>query len=425
MTEYVFTFLLTTLIMSLLILGVAALGELFPKIFSARLRYGAWIIILIGLIIPVRPMIGSGIINIEVQAETMLQQNISPQGAFSQGTTNVLPDFTPIMIIVLIWLAGAVGVLAYHIWRYARFIRLAKRWSAAVEDKTTLSVFKSVQHEKGLANKQIRLRRCSFVSTSMLIGFFRPTVLLPEKHFETDELEMIIRHELVHYKRRDLFAKLAMVLAASVYWFNPAVYLMSAAMQADCEASCDEIVLTEVGRQNNQFYAELIIEMISDKKMVGTALSTCFYGSKRSVKKRMAAIMDQAERIRKLSFAVLCTITALIVMSGSVFAFSELQIEEMPTLTPVLYPIEEAPDENEGMEPQDEEEASAENEDIEPQDEEEAADENEGIKPQDEEEAPAYVPQITPAPHNNRGHNQRHGHGQQNQGRGSNCSQQP
>ena len=45
MIQYVYTFLLTSLIMSLLILGVAALGELFPKIFTARLRYAAWLII--------------------------------------------------------------------------------------------------------------------------------------------------------------------------------------------------------------------------------------------------------------------------------------------------------------------------------------------------------------------------------------------
>ena len=169
---------------------------------------------------------------------------------------------------------------------------------------------------------------------------------------------------------------------------------MNAAMQADCEASCDEIVLTEVGRQNNQFYAELLIEMIGDKKNVGTALSTCFYGSKRSVKKRMDAIMGTTGRIRKLPFAALCAVLALTVMSGSVFAFSESQTEEPPTPHPVLTPTEEADDEE----------------------------------------------QTTSAPNQNHGHNQNHGQqnqGQQNQGQGNhgnnqhpaqsgnNCSQPP
>ena len=363
MTRYVFTFLSTSLIMSLLIFGFAALGELFPKIFTARLRYAAWLIILIGLIIPIRPMIGSGLINIGLPAETLVRQSVSydaatnePQNflAASQGTfapehttettpgalppalQGVLPELTPMMIIALIWLGGAIGVFAFHIWRYARFIAVVKRWSEAVEDEVVLSVFKNVKNEKGLANKDIRLRKCNFVSTSMLIGFFRPMVLLPQKHFETDELEMIFRHELVHYKRRDLLAKPAMMLAASVYWFNPAIYLMNAAMQADCEASCDEAVLKEVGRQNNRFYAELVIEMIGGKKKAGTILSTCFYGGKRSVKKRMDAIMDPTGRVRTLSFAALCTVVALTVMSGSVFAFSQSQAGRQPTLPHIL-----------------------------------------------------------------------------------------
>ena len=457
MTQNIFTFLLTLLIMSLLIFGVAALGELFPKIFTARLRYAAWLIILIGLIIPIRPMIGSGLIYIGLPAETQIQQNVpgetatyepqnilySPQGAFAPELTGgraerVLPDFTPINIIALIWLTGAVGVSAFHIWRYARFIRLIKRWSMAIEDETTLSIFKNVQSEKGLANKHIRLRRCSFVSTSLLIGFLRPMVLLPQKHFESDELEMIFRHELIHYKRRDLLAKLAMMIAASVYWFNPAIYLMNAAMQADCEASCDEAVLMEVGRQNNQYYAELIIEMISDKKKVGTVLSTCFYGSKRSVKKRMGAIMDTTGHTRTLSFAALCAVIALTVLSGSVFAFSEQQGVRQTMLPPVLAPAEEAaeqpieesaeeateePNEEPAEEPAEEAAEEPAGEAIEEpaeeaSEEEQTADEYEQIieiqtPAGEQEEAPVYIQQNIPAPNHNHGHNQGHGQGRQ------------
>ena len=343
MTIHVLTFLLTSLIMSLLILGVAALGELFPKVFSARLRYVAWLIVLVGLIIPVRPMIGSGLIRVGLSAQHYVQQGlpgesttnelqiITQQGEFATvSVARALPESTHV-IIILIWITVATCILTFHIWRYVRFVKLIKRWGEIVEDETTLSVFRNVLNEMGLANKHIGLRRSDLISTSMLIGFSRPMVLLPKKHFDADELEMIFRHELVHYKRRDLFVKLVMLLVTSVYWFNPVVYLMNAVMQADCEASCDEAVLREVGKQNNQFYAELIIDMIGDKKMVKTALSTCFYGSKRSVKKRMDAIMDTTGRIGKLSFAAVCAVIVLTVMSGSVFAFYESQTEEQTT----------------------------------------------------------------------------------------------
>lgn len=69
----------------------------------------------------------------------------------------------------------------------------------------------------------IDLYVCGFVSSSMLTGFLRPVILLPEKHFETDELEFIFRHELIHYKRRDLVIKFLSVIAVSLHWFNPFV----------------------------------------------------------------------------------------------------------------------------------------------------------------------------------------------------------
>jgi len=187
---------------------------------------------------------------------------------------------------------------------------------------------KAVQSAKGISSKNIGLKKCSFISTSMIIGFLCPVILLPEKNFDADELELIFRHELIHYKRGDLFVKLLSIIATSIHWFNPAVYLMNAAMQADCEASCDEAVLSDIGENNNQYYAELIMDMIGRKSNNRTALSTCFYGGKRGIQTRMNAIMSATGGIKKVSFSVLLTLVVLMALSVSVFAFSGSSIQE-------------------------------------------------------------------------------------------------
>jgi len=329
--------------MSAIILGVLVAITFVPKQFSPRLRYLAWVVILLGLVIPMRPFLGGSLLTIELppalsmpsQVETIetnastLQTTLDfTQGIQTGQVATAGNAISLVSVITIIWAAVALAIFAFHIWKYARFAKLIRRWGEGVHDTAVVEIFRTIKKEKGI-KRNIGLKKCAFVSTSMLVGFIRPIVLLPDKDYETDELELIFRHELIHYKRGDLYVKLLSVIATSLHWFNPAIYLMSYAMQADCEASCDEKVLLEVGRDNSQFYAELIMDMISVGKSRGTQLSTCFYGGKRGIKIRMEAIMNGAVNITKISFSSLLVLfLTLTILSGSVFAFSNYSPQE-------------------------------------------------------------------------------------------------
>jgi len=365
MTHYIFSFLTTSLFMALIILTILTLSALLPKAFSPKLRYAAWIVVLVGLIIPFRPMFGNGLITFDVPyvpaAESGRQPNdvgniaIEPPiiGEIWQGTTiyepaaqSMLQTLSAIHVLVIAWATIAIAILIYHAWRYIGFKKLLKRWGVAGKDEDTLSILQAIQAEKGIANKKIGLKKCDFVSTSMIVGFLNPIILLPDKAFDADELDLIFRHELIHYKRGDLFIKLLSVIAISLNWFNPAVYLMSAAMQADCEASCDEAVIADVGGESKQFYAEIVMDMIGSKKAGGTALSTCFYGSKNGIKKRMEAIMNASGSVKKIAFSALAVLALLIIFTGSIFAFgSQTPSEQLPQQEP-QYPVFQQPPDN-------------------------------------------------------------------------------
>ena len=340
MAQHLFSFLTTSLIMSVIIMGALAAITFMPKKFSPRLRYLTWIVVLLGLVIPIRPFLGQGLFAIE------LPPTLSTHGQMyatdvSLNVLQVTLDFTEgvrlvgdeqaisiVSVVAVFWAITALAIFTFHIWRYIWFIRLIRRWGVTVNDVAVLSIFHNIKTEKGI-KRNIVLKKCPFISTSMLVGFIRPLVLLPDKHYESDELELIFRHELIHYKRSDLYIKLLSVIATSLHWFNPAIYLMSYAMQADCEASCDEKVLKEVGGEHNQFYAEIIMDMIGGKGCKGTQLSTCFYGGKRGIKIRMETIMDGTISITKVSLsAILILSITLTVLSGSVFAFSNYAPQE-------------------------------------------------------------------------------------------------
>jgi len=347
--------------MALIILAVLALGALFPKIFSPKLRYIAWIVILFGLIIPFRPLFGNGLVTIQMphnfpvesQRQTSnldgtvaepsitegYEQSITDYESDTQSNLPITQGISIIYVLVTAWGMVALAILSYQIWRYIRFKKLIRRWSSAQTDEYALTILQDIQADKGIANKKIGLRKCDFISTSMIVGFLHPVILLPDKDFNADELELIFRHELIHYKRGDLFIKLLSVIAISFNWFNPAVYLMNITMQADCEASCDEAVIAEIGGENRQFYAETIIDMIGSKKSNGIMLSTCFYGSKNGIRKRMEAIMNSANVAKKISFSVILALIVLIVLTGSIFAFSNQRPPEQTPHHMSQYPI--------------------------------------------------------------------------------------
>ena len=358
MSQFFLSFVATSLFMAIAIAAVLAIRTLFPNAFSPNMRYVVWMIILLGLIIPIRPLLGDGIIALQLpfaistesQAASIPSSTASAGIAASADSVIAAPAQEPlasaasdmginvlsglqalsaIEILAIIWATVALVVLFYHAGKYVRFFRLVKRWGSSVNDEETLAVLQAVKTEKGISSKKIALKKCGFMSTSMIVGFFRPLILLPEKDFSTEELEMIFHHELVHYRRGDLFVKLLSVIALSLNWFNPAVYVMNSVMQTDCEASCDQSVITSIGTENKHFYAETIMEMIGYRSASTTVLSTCFYGSKQGIKTRMEAIMGATGTTNKIAIATLVTsiftlvlVGGLVVFAGSVFAFS-------------------------------------------------------------------------------------------------------
>lgn len=80
----------------------------------------------------------------------------------------------------------------------------------------------------------------------MLIGFFTPIIVVPRVDLQLDDAQMILAHELVHFKHHDLWRKLFAVILQTVYWFNPVVHLMKRELDRLAETSCDEQVVCQM-----------------------------------------------------------------------------------------------------------------------------------------------------------------------------------
>ncbi|WP_243626520.1 M56 family metallopeptidase, partial [Candidatus Cryosericum septentrionale] len=82
---------------------------------------------------------------------------------------------------------------------------------------------------------------------------------------------MILKHELVHYKRGDIWYKLLMICANAVHWFNPLVYLVVTASNQDLEMSSDSAVIQNADAVFRKRYSEAILAAVRKGKMRQTA----------------------------------------------------------------------------------------------------------------------------------------------------------
>ena len=72
----------------------------------------------------------------------------------------------------------------------------------------------------------------------MLFGYSKPIIVLPHRRYHEEEAEMILRHEIQHYKNRDLWYKFLIMFVCDLYWFNPVLRLMTGPRCAGLNGEC-------------------------------------------------------------------------------------------------------------------------------------------------------------------------------------------
>ena len=101
---------------------------------------------------------------------------------------------------------------------------------------------------------------CDKVVTPILIGAFRPMILLPTSAvtgWSAEQLEMVLLHELAHVRRWDNLVNIAQRTVESLLFFHPAVWIISSWVRCERECSCDQIVLKHTGKPR-EYVAALV-----------------------------------------------------------------------------------------------------------------------------------------------------------------------
>ncbi len=94
--------------------------------------------------------------------------------------------------------------------------------------------------------KTVRTYFSHRVETPLMIGFFKPMILLPlatVNHLSVPQFEAVLLHELAHIRRDDYFFNLLQSVIDIILFFNPFTWWITKNIREEREKCCDEMVL--------------------------------------------------------------------------------------------------------------------------------------------------------------------------------------
>lgn len=334
---------------SAVILLLLVTKPLLDKRYAAKWRYWVWLILALRLIFPFRlplmqtplslpvpeqeivyqvdenriPEIPMPTVPRENDGQTVSQSATAPQIENDEIQTEKsqkagVRTISIAALAAAVWCGGVVLFLIWNIAVYLSFRGQIRRRGKMVTALPSLLILRKIRSELKIKRK-IRLMIFSGLDSPVMTGMISPVILLPDMAYTEEELSMILRHELVHWKRRDIWYKFVLLLANAVHWFNPLVWVMARQADQDIEISCDDAVLAGKNELFRQQYGQALLHVLrTGVTRRNTIFSTRFSASRKTLKRRFSNLL-KASRKRSGKIA-LCVVLVAAIFAGSLVA---------------------------------------------------------------------------------------------------------
>jgi len=219
-----------------------------------------------------------------------------------------------------VWLTGASLLLCAMVVLAVRFSRKLKNGFVICDQQSVLDeMVKSIAEKHGWSNAP-EVMLTDAVDVPALYGVIRPKVLIPPSvlsNISKSELNLILLHELGHWKRKDLWVNFMLAILQVIYWFNPFVWLAFHRVKVESERATDVWVLKRCGVDHSISYGEMLFSLLKDKPSRGNLGSgiVSVIESPRDLKRRMKGIVSFKGKSSFLS--VVCSLVVMLVIAAA------------------------------------------------------------------------------------------------------------
>lgn len=327
---------------ALLIVLVFGVSRFLSKKYSVWWRSWIWLAVSLILLVPVQIPDYWNVIHIQIPQQVTeervpaVREEVRVQGQEAAGETlptenslaasesTDLPENTSqfreqgiqmlsvYQMLAVVWLAAAALYGLYKLLGSYIVQRELKRWSMPVPDKSLEMNYQKLCRKMKVSHPP-KLWMNAKVTTPLLTGLLRPRIYLPSDRYTWKELELLLSHELSHYRHHDLWYKLILQLVCIVYWFNPLLHWMRREADQDLEFLCDERIMKDGAHEERMQYNYLLAQTAAQRRNF-YGLSTGFNGSLADLKKRMVNIM-RAGKLKKGKFITFCFLAVFVFMN--------------------------------------------------------------------------------------------------------------
>lgn len=295
-------------VMTLIALLFAAPDIALKPIWRPQRRYALWIAVVIGFLTPVKPRFGA------VCTVPIGEGNpVAAQHAGNPG--RIGPDLGALLFAI--WLAGFLGRLLFYAVRQNRFQKYAETHSRPAADRVRLSAKKTAAEMK-IANVTVRI--LPGLPGPIMTGILTATIYLPHEAYAEEELRLILKHELTHFRHRDVLFKGLLLLARAVHWFNPLMGLIERRFNEAAELACDAAAMAGETAENKKRYCGAILQAVHTQNQTAMndtpVLAGAFGSGGRDLRRRLEMILSP--KAKKKLGGVSLLLIAMILFSGTV-----------------------------------------------------------------------------------------------------------
>ncbi|HTL17354.1 MAG TPA: M56 family metallopeptidase [Patescibacteria group bacterium] len=194
-----------------------------------------------------------------------------------------------VMGLTLSWLVISSARLVVLVWRLHQLRRISREAFPANNEKL-IELFETLR-TKAMVRREVKLGIIGGGRCPMVLGFLRPTVLLPgDIAQDPAAVEHVLSHELAHVRRYDDWANLIQHLAQGLLFFHPAVLWIGKRLSLEREIACDDHVLQQGGSRRK--YA-LLLTNVAERIQQRTPLLAPGVSNNRSqLQQRISMILN-------------------------------------------------------------------------------------------------------------------------------------
>lgn len=207
-------------------------------------------------------------------------------------------------IIIAIWIIGIIVAV----------VRKMREWNRvkgypSEGDGVAEGILKKIDPEC-----PIKIEYNLAIAEPFIKGLRHPVIYLPEKECNEKELEFILMHEYLHWKRKDLWKKFVINIIGIIFWWNPLAYLLCKDLDQIIELNCDNAMSKRYSEMDTLYYLDTLTYMAGGRRANFDEVSSDTLGfvkelEVRPLKQRFHYVMfkkDDKKIQRKMNLFILC-----------------------------------------------------------------------------------------------------------------------